>query len=109
MAPKLGTGGKNSQVSAILGSGVRSQGVKEIRSRGAPGIRGPSASLRAVVGRGRMAGRIPSAQAIDHLVNDLEINLFEGPKCLIDFAFSIQFDENLPLPRSARRIREEPE
>jgi hypothetical protein len=56
-----------------------------------------------------MAGRIPSAQAIDHLVNDLEINLFEGPKCLIDFAFSIQFDENLPLPRSARRIREEPE
>src|SRR6201981_662020 len=44
---------------------------------------------------------------INHPMNNLQINLFEGPQCLINFALPVIFDERLSLPRSGCRIWKE--
>ena len=44
---------------------------------------------------------------INDLMNNLQINLFEGPDSLVNFAFSEKLDEHLSLPRPGRRIWEE--
>ena len=51
--------------------------------------------------------RLLGLKMINDLMNNLQINLFEGPEGLINFAFPIKFDEHLSLPRSGRRIWEE--
>jgi hypothetical protein len=42
---------------------------------------------------------------INDLMNNLQINLFEGPDSVINFALPKKFNEHLSLPRSGRRIR----
>jgi hypothetical protein len=42
---------------------------------------------------------------INDPVNNLQINLFEGPDSLVNFALPKKFDEHLSLPRSGRLIR----
>ena len=49
-------------------------------------------------------GRLPGLKMINHPMNNLQINLFEGPQRLINFALPINIDEHLPLPRSGCRI-----
>ena len=44
---------------------------------------------------------------INDLMNNLQISLFEGADSLINFAFSVKFDEHLLLRRLGRRVREE--
>ena len=44
---------------------------------------------------------------VNHLMNNLQIILLEGPDSLINFALPKKFDEHLSLPRSGRRIWEE--
>jgi hypothetical protein len=41
---------------------------------------------------------------INDPVNDLQINPFEGPERLINFALPKKFNEHLSLPWSLRRI-----
>jgi hypothetical protein len=42
---------------------------------------------------------------IYELINDFQIDLFEGPKRLINLSFPIDFDECLPLARSRFRFQ----
>jgi hypothetical protein len=44
---------------------------------------------------------------INDPVNNLQIELLEGPESLINFALSKKFDEHLSLARPGRRIWEE--
>jgi len=44
---------------------------------------------------------------VNHLMNNLQIILLEGPDSLIKFAFAAEFDKHLSLPRSVRRVWEE--
>jgi hypothetical protein len=44
---------------------------------------------------------------INDLINNLQIDLFEGSKRLINFVHSAEFDEHLLLARPGRRIWEE--
>jgi hypothetical protein len=55
----------------------------------------------------RRVGNLPGLKMINDPVNNLQINLFEGPDSLINFALSAEFDEHLSLPRPFRRIWEE--
>ena len=52
-------------------------------------------------------GRLPGLEMINDPVNNLQINLFEGPQRLINFALPVNIDEHLPLPRSGCRIWKE--
>ena len=40
----------------------------------------------------RGVSRLPRLKIVNHLVNNLQIILLEGADCLIDFAFSAEFD-----------------
>ena len=51
--------------------------------------------------------RLHGLKMIYDLMNDLQIDLFEGPDGFINFALPIKFDEHLSLSRSGRRIWEE--
>src|SRR6516165_3508436 len=55
----------------------------------------------------RGVGRLPGLKMIDDPMNNLQINLFEGPQRLIDLALPVIFDERLSLPRSGCRIWKE--
>jgi hypothetical protein len=44
---------------------------------------------------------------INDLMDNLQINLFEGSDSLINLALPIIFDEHFLLARPARRVREE--
>jgi hypothetical protein len=50
---------------------------------------------------------LPGLKMVDHLMNNLQIILFEGPNSLINFALSKAFDEHLLLARPHGRIWEE--
>src|SRR6266481_5445934 len=55
----------------------------------------------------RGVSRLLGLKMLDHLMNNLQINLFEGPDSVINFALPKKFNEHLSLPRSLRRIRKE--
>jgi hypothetical protein len=44
---------------------------------------------------------------INDLTDHIQIDLFEGPERLINFAFPVKFDEHLSLPRPGRQVRED--
>jgi hypothetical protein len=44
---------------------------------------------------------------LNDAMDNLQINPFEGPDSLINFALPIKLDEHLSLPRPGRRIWEE--
>jgi hypothetical protein len=53
----------------------------------------------------RRVGRLLSLKMLNDPMNDLQIDLFEGPDGLINFALPKKFDEHLSLPRPSRLIR----
>ena len=52
------------------------------------------------------AGRFLAIEMVKNLMNNLHIDLFEGPERLLNFARSVNFDEHLSRARSGVRIRE---
>ena len=44
--------------------------------------------------------RLLGHKMVNDLMNNLEVNLFEGPDSLISVALPISFDEHLSVPRS---------
>jgi hypothetical protein len=55
----------------------------------------------------RRVGRLLGLKMLNDAMNNLEINLLEGPDSLVNFALPKKFSEHLSLPRSLRRIRKE--
>ena len=53
----------------------------------------------------RRLSRLLGLKMINDPVNNLQIELFEGPDSLVNFALPKKFDEHLSLPRSGRLIR----
>jgi hypothetical protein len=51
--------------------------------------------------------RLLRLKMLNDLMQNLQINLFEGPERLINFALPKKFDEHLSLSRPGGRIREE--
>src|SRR6516165_12113121 len=60
---------------------------------------GPSIWLKLVTTAG--------LKMINDPMNNLQIELLEGPDCLINLALAKKFDQHLSLPRPGRRIWEE--
>jgi hypothetical protein len=53
------------------------------------------------------AARLLSLKMLNDAMNDLQIDLFEGPDSVSNFALPKKFNKHLSLPRPVRRIWEE--
>jgi hypothetical protein len=50
---------------------------------------------------------LQALEVVNDLTDEVEINLFEGPEGLINFAFPVKFDEHLSRSRPGCRLRED--
>lgn len=49
-------------------------------------------------------GRLQPLEVVNDLMDHIQIAPFKGPQPLVNFSISVQFDENLSLPRSGCRV-----
>jgi hypothetical protein len=55
----------------------------------------------------RRVGRLLGLKMLNHLMNNFQVDLLEGPDSVINFALPKGFNEHLSLPRFLCRIRKE--